>query len=152
MSSNERIAHERVTQRIPSQRRLLIASLNITRAIRAVATISKLLSREAFAALVALSPNIRSIGAAMSRSIIATVYGSSAFVRCDSVFSFFDSFRVNAMTSIPIPAPMYKNPAMRVGGICSRRSFDIGEFNAYNAAASIARDIPFLLFITLLLF
>ena len=62
-----------VTSEIAAQSRFEIFSLKIKSAIRDVATISKLFSSEAFDAVVALSPIIRQIGAAISRTTIATV-------------------------------------------------------------------------------
>ena len=73
ISSNESNAHDAVTNSIPAQSRGLIFSLNMTSAITAVATISKLFSSDAFAAEVDFKPNNRQIGAAISSSIMATV-------------------------------------------------------------------------------
>ena len=83
------IPHETVINNIPNHNRGLIFSLNIISAIIAVATISKLLSSDALAAVVAFNPNIKQIGAAMSKSIIATVYGNSDFVSFNSFVSVF---------------------------------------------------------------
>lgn len=55
--------------------------LKTARAITDVAAISKLLRSDTFAELVDLIPNISSIGAAISRITIATVYGSSFFCK-----------------------------------------------------------------------
>ena len=71
MSSKERSAHASVTNRMPSHSRGLIFSLKAASATRAVAAISKLFKREAFAAVVARSPNSKQMGAAMSSKIIA---------------------------------------------------------------------------------
>lgn len=51
-SSNKRSAQDATTKTIPSHNLALILSLNIINAISAVATISKLLRSEAFAAVV----------------------------------------------------------------------------------------------------
>ena len=83
-----------------------MCSLNTIKAIIAVATISKLLSRETLAAVVAFNPNNRKIGAAMSKSIMAMVYGNSDFVNGCSFASDFRTFLIKAMTIIPTPAPM----------------------------------------------
>ena len=80
MSSNDRIILDTVTSAIASQSRFEIVSLKIMSAIIDVATISKLLSSEAFAAVVIVRPIIRNIGAEMSRTTIPIVYGSSFFV------------------------------------------------------------------------
>ena len=82
-----------------------LTKLNIISAIIAVATISKLLSSDALAAVVAFNPNIKQIGAAMSKSIIATVYGNSDFVSFNSFVSVFLILRTSAIIIIPIPAP-----------------------------------------------
>ena len=104
-SSNDKIPHETVINNIPNHNRGLIFSLNIISAIIAVATISKLLSSDALAAVVAFNPNIKQIGAAMSKSIIATVYGNSDFVSFNSFVSVFLILRTSAIIIIPIPAP-----------------------------------------------
>ena len=83
----------------------------------AVATISKLLSNEAFAAVVDFKPISKQIGAAISSRIIAMVYGNSDFVSRVSVFVVFLMRRIKAIAIIPTPAPMYKKPAIRVDGI-----------------------------------
>lgn len=49
------------------------ASLKTNKAITAVATISKLFSKDAFAEVVIVRPSIRRIGAAISRAIIPTI-------------------------------------------------------------------------------
>lgn len=72
---------EIVTAMIPSHNLGEIRSLKANRAINAVAAISKLLSNDAFAAVVMDKPSNRQIGAAISRTIMAIVKGSSAFVR-----------------------------------------------------------------------
>ena len=59
----------------------------------------------ALAAVVAFNPNIKQIGAAMSKSIIATVYGNSDFVSFNSFVSVFLILRTSAIIIIPIPAP-----------------------------------------------
>lgn len=58
---------------------LPIAPLNINKAISDVATISKLFSSEAFAAVVMLSPIIKQTGAAISNITILMIYGISFF-------------------------------------------------------------------------
>ena len=62
-----------VTSPMASHSRREIFSPNSSRAMRAVATISKLFSRAALAAVVDLRPTSRQMGAAMSSRIMATV-------------------------------------------------------------------------------
>lgn len=62
-----------VTSPMAIQRRGEMISLNTTRAMREVATISKLLSREALAAVVRAMPSMSKMGAAMSSTIMAMV-------------------------------------------------------------------------------
>src|SRR5699024_11747673 len=85
-SSMERIALERVISPMASHRRLPMASLKTSSAITDVATISKLLSREALADVVDLSPIMRQIGAAISRTIMPTAKGKSLRVDFCSFF------------------------------------------------------------------
>ena len=56
-----------------------ISSLKISKAIIDVATISKLFNNEALLELVNLSPNIKNIGATISRNTINIVKGISSF-------------------------------------------------------------------------
>ena len=70
ISSKDKIILDMVMSAIPAQSLTDTASLNITSAMTAVAAISKLLRSEAFAAVVAPSPYIRHIGAAISSKII----------------------------------------------------------------------------------
>ena len=77
ISSKDSIPQDNVTKNIPNHNLVLIFSLNTIRAIIAVATISKLLSNDAFAAVVEFRPNSKQIGAAISKTIIAMVYGNS---------------------------------------------------------------------------
>ena len=58
-----------------------IISLKITRAIMEVATISKLFNKDTLAELVLAMPNISKMGAIMSNTTIAMVYGNSFFVK-----------------------------------------------------------------------
>ena len=105
MSSNDRSAQESVTNTMPAQSRGEMLSLKTASAMTAVATISKLLRREALAAVVLLSPSIKEMGAAISSAIIASVKGSSFFVRRLSFAARRKSFLPKAMTPIPSPAP-----------------------------------------------
>ena len=73
MSSKDKRVQDAVTNRIPSHSLAEIASLKISSAMTAVATISKLLRRDALAAVVMVRPNSRLIGAAISSTIIAIV-------------------------------------------------------------------------------
>lgn len=73
ISSKERMRQEIVTAMIPSHNLGEIRSLKANRAINAVAAISKLLSNDAFAAVVMDKPSNRQIGAAISRTIMAIV-------------------------------------------------------------------------------
>ena len=75
-----------------------------------VATISKFPSSAAFEAEPMLIPSIRNIGAAMSRSIIPTVYGKSLFVSL-SAFSSFLKWNKYIMPT-PQPAPRYKKASI----------------------------------------
>ena len=95
------------------------------------------------AAVVAFNPNIKQIGAAMSKSIIATVYGNSDFVSFNSFVSVFLILRTSAIIIIPIPAPTQRKPAIKVGGMQSSNIFENGALTAYNAAASIANAYAF---------
>lgn len=117
ISSKDSTAQDSVTNNIPSQRRELIFSLKTIKAMIAVATISKLLSNEAFAAAVDSNPISKQIGAAMSSRIITIVYGSSDFVSRVYAFVVFLMRRIKSIAIIPTPAPMYKKPAIRVDGI-----------------------------------
>ena len=105
ISSKDSIPQDNVTKNIPNHNLVLIFSLNTIRAIIAVATISKLLSNDAFAAVVEFRPNSKQIGAAISKTIIAMVYGNSDFVNFNSFASYFFIFRIRAINIIPIPAP-----------------------------------------------
>ena len=49
---------------------------------------------------------------------------------------------MSAMAHMPRPAPMYKNPAIRVDGMYESKSLENGEFIAYSAAANIASNMP----------
>ena len=85
--SNERTILDIVIKLIAIHNFDVTFSLNIRRAIRVVATISKLPSSEAFEAEPIFIPIIRNIGAAISRTIIPIVYGKSDLVN----FSCFSS-------------------------------------------------------------
>ena len=65
-------------------------SLNIKRAMSVVATISKFPSNDAFEAEPMFIPIIKNIGAKISRTIMPTVYGKSAFVNLSISFSDFE--------------------------------------------------------------
>ena len=71
--SKDRITLATVTKAMAIHSLLEITSLKTNNAIREVATISKLLIKETFAALEDLIPNIRRMGAIMSRTTIAIV-------------------------------------------------------------------------------
>ena len=71
--SKERITLATVTNPMAIHNLLDITSLKTNNATREVATISKLLIKETFAALEDLMPNIRRMGAIMSRTTIAIV-------------------------------------------------------------------------------
>ena len=103
-----------------------------------VATISKLFSREAFAAVVRVSPIIRKIGAAMSSATMPSVYGRSFFVSRISCLPWPVLLRTRPIATMPIPAPRYMNPAIIVGGTFCSSSLETGAFRAYSAAASMA--------------
>ena len=102
-------------------------SPNMVTAITVVATISKLFKRETDDAGELSSPYISRIGAAMSRSIIATTYGRSPLENGAS--SRLEPF-AERTTTIPIPAPRYSSDAMRYGETSSSRTFDTGELIA----------------------
>ena len=72
-SSSERMRLERVMRPMASHSLRLMASLNTRSAMSDVATISKLLSRDALAEVVEVRPIIRQMGAATSRTIMPTV-------------------------------------------------------------------------------
>ncbi|MPM76026.1 hypothetical protein SDC9_123021 [bioreactor metagenome] len=136
-----------VTNPIAIQSRFEILSLNTISAITAVAAISKLLSNAALAAVVMVSANISSIGAAISSNTMAIVYGSSFFVSGCSVSAFPSSFSIRLTNPMPIPAPRYKNAASIIGDTSDNNSFENGELNAYNAAAATAKPMARVVFI-----
>ena len=70
-----------VTSAMAAHSRRERASLKTARAIREVATISKLLSRDTVEELVRATPIISRIGAAMSNTTMARIQGSSFRVR-----------------------------------------------------------------------
>ena len=112
--SKESNVQESITNAIPSQSLVLIFSLNTAKAITDVATISKLLSKDALAALVIESPSNKNIGATISSTTIAITYGNSFFVIFSSIFGYLLLFLIININPIPIPAPIYKNPAIKV--------------------------------------
>ena len=129
-SSTERIMLESVTSAMPIHRRLEMASRNTASAMSDVATISKLFSREAFAAFVRARPSISRIGAATSSSTIASVKGSSRRVSGCSR-SAAPAARCTAPTAaMPSPAPRYSSAAMSVEGRRESRSLETGAFSA----------------------
>ena len=67
------MALDKATKAIASHSRLEMASLNTTKAIIEVATISKLFSKEALAEVVFNRPNIKKIGASISKTIMPIV-------------------------------------------------------------------------------
>ena len=105
MSSNDRSAQDAVTNRIPSHNLGEIASLKTMSAITAVATISKLFRSDTFAAFVMVSPKRRHIGAAISRTTMAAVYGTSLRVRLVSLSVLPEVFLISEIAAIPRPAP-----------------------------------------------
>ena len=129
-SSNESSAQEDATNPMPSHKRGLICSRKITSAISAVATISKLLSRDAFAAVVRERPNRRKIGARISSTIMASVYGRSARRIRSSVRGSRRNFLNSATPPIPSPAPIYRTPAISVDGISASSSLENGALIA----------------------
>ena len=100
ISSKDSNKLESVTRTMANHNFLLIASMKIINAIKEVATISKLFSSEAFAALHLVNPIIKKIGAAISKTTIATVYGSSFFVKGSSFLCLLNFSK----RYIPIPA------------------------------------------------
>ena len=102
-------------------------SRKMVTAMTVVATISKLFSRETDDAGDLSSPYISRIGAAMSRSIIATTYGRS--LPENGASSRLEPFAVRT-AAIPTPAPRYSREAMRYGETSSSRTFDTGELIA----------------------
>ena len=77
-SSKESRAQDRVTRTIPPHRRGEMASRNRHRAMRAVATISKLLRRAALAAVVMDRPSKSRMGAAISSSVRKEIFFTRA--------------------------------------------------------------------------
>lgn len=73
ISSIDNIMLETVIREIAPHSLFLMDSLNIIKAIIYVATISKLFSKEAFAAEVVVSPIIKNIGATISNATILIV-------------------------------------------------------------------------------
>ena len=137
---------DKVIRPIASQRRLLMTSLKMTRAITDVATISKLFNRDAFADVVFASPIINRIGAAISRMIIPMIYGKSLLVKCCLNGRFISLLRTRPSRNIPIPAPRYSRAAIIVGGTSCKSSFDAGTLAAYKTAAKMAQNIEGLIF------
>ena len=87
--SKERIMLASVIKIIEIKSLKLTLSLKMARAIIVVATISKLPSREALEEDPVFTPCINKIGAAISRIIMAIVYGRSAFERLFDLSLFF---------------------------------------------------------------
>src|SRR5574344_439251 len=77
MSSTDSSMLETVTRSMAVQRVFDTFSLKTMSAITVVATISKLFNKDVVADDVMVNPVIRRIGAAMSRTIMAMVYGRS---------------------------------------------------------------------------
>ena len=120
MSSKDNIMLAKVMSATTIHIRLPTASLNTKNAIKEVATISKLFSREALAGVVIDSPNINAIGAAMSKTIMLMTYGISRFVTRASFCSAFVLLLNRLTNAIPKPAPKYSKVAINVGGGSSR--------------------------------
>jgi hypothetical protein len=78
--SNDSTTLETVISEMAIQSRFDTFSENNTSAITEVATISKFPSNDALSAEDVFKPNIKKIGAAISKRIMPTVYGSSFFV------------------------------------------------------------------------
>ena len=125
----------KVTREMAIQSRLERTSRNTRNANREVATISKLFSKDTLAEFVRSRPSISRMGAAISRTTMPIVQGSSLRVSGSAVSRFPESSRQRYK---PSPAPRYRNAAIMVGDTCVSRSFDRGRLTAYNAAAKRA--------------
>ena len=99
----DRMTADIVIRMIAAQVVGVTLSPKTSRAMRVVATISKLLSSETDEAGEFSRPYIRRMGAAMSRTIIPIMYGVSLLVRGRSSAR-FEGDR-DLTTAIPIPAP-----------------------------------------------
>ena len=80
-SSKDRVIQESVTNRIPNHKRGETCSLKPIRAMMAVATISKLLSRDALAALVFDKPSKRKIISRYRKSLMKQMWEEQPFMR-----------------------------------------------------------------------
>ena len=139
-SSNESSMLATVTSIIAIQSFRFTLSPKNSRAISAVATISKLLSKEVLDAEHVFKPYIIKIGAAMSSTTIATAYGISFLCSRSSVVLCLP-LRTSIMAPMPMPAPRYRNAATIVGATVWSITFETGVLMAYRAAASIAKSI-----------
>ena len=98
--------------------------------MRAVATISKLLSSAVLAARQSRRPYIISMGAAMSSTTIATAKGTSFRPSRCSVCGRWLIHLPIIIAPIPMPAPRYRNAATIVGGTADSSIFDTGVLTA----------------------
>ena len=149
-ASVPRIMLAATTRKTAHHSRPDIFSRKTATAIPAVATISKLFSSDTLAAVVLATPNSNRIGAAMSSTTIATVYGRSRFPSEGALPPLPQSLRTSIIPPMPVPAPRYKNPASMAGEIPCIRILDSGTWTAYRVAARIAKSTAVLFFSILL--
>ncbi len=145
-ASVPRIMLAATTRKTAHHSRPDIFSRKTATAIPAVATISKLFSSDTLAAVVLATPNSNRIGAAMSSTTIATVYGRSRFPSEGALPPLPQSLRTSIIPPMPVPAPRYKNPASMAGEIPCIRILDSGTWTAYRVAARIAKSTAVLIF------
>lgn len=121
-ASVPRIMLAATTRKTAHHSRPDIFSRKTATAIPAVATISKLFSSDTLAAVVLATPNSNRIGAAMSSTTIATVYGRSRFPSEGALPPLPQSLR----TSI-IPPCLYPPPDIKIQPAWQAR-FPASEF------------------------
>ena len=117
---------------MPVAVRAATRSPNAKRAMRAVATISKLFSSDTLSADERESPAMSSKGAAMSSATIASAYGISARssgLPCAPAIS-PRMARANASSVMPAPAPRYSSAASMFGAISASRTLEKGVLSA----------------------
>ena len=129
-----------VIRKIAHQTRREIRSRNSSRANSEVATISKLLSSDTWAAGARASPSISKMGAAISSRIIPSVKGSCRRVSR----SFRGTGQISESSVIPTPAPRYSSAASITGPVCRSRKGESGMLTAYSRAAPSAAKIAVL--------
>ena len=128
--SKPRMMLASVTSKMAAHSRLVSTSLKMKKAISDVATISKLFSSDTLAELVRAIPSISRMGAAISSTTMATVYGSSFRVSGSLMVILPMAFPATLYTSRPRPAPRYRNAAIIVVPTCSKSNLESGTLMA----------------------